>query len=498
MTKSIELADLKLLLHFLVPKSYTVMINKNSIGQHLYYTGLYNPNISKVFVNLPGSSSLFPEDNDYFLDFNSSNRKVLGYKSEQFNYINNNDKTIRWIYPSKLKVPTFLNLFNSPTLKAKLLTILIKLSFRLKISNLIKSGSFTFYYRDKIEFEKRIVGLDYDNYSIFTGTPGPNRKLLVEVNKNGKTTRFIKLAINDQSKELIKNEVKTLRSIAALEPEIIKVPQITNTDSHDIAIIENIFQDNSIKSDSLTEQHFPALHELYRKSMSNEILETSEFWNKLTHNIDSFEDDSRLNNSLNISYNLKKLRDSIDTIHKIPVGIAHMDFTPWNMYLNNQYLCVYDWELSEKKIPLLFDLFHFIFQSEILAKHSRFEKIKEQIHHVINHPKVKQIISDFSIDVDLHYKLYLLNNISYYMKIYSEQTNLHMQVAWLTNIWNESLEDVSPDEEDITHRKAFVKKFFQKLRFTKYALLKNNENDVYELSEQSDLDILIDKKDKKK
>lgn len=55
-----------------------------------------------------------------------------------------------------------------------------------------------------------------------------------------------------------------------------------------------------------------------------------------------------------------------------------------------------------------------------------------------------------------------------------------------------------PDEEDITHRKAFVKKFFQKLRFTKYALLKNNENDVYELSEQSDLDILIDKKDKKK
>ena len=65
---------------------------------------------------------------------------------------------------------------------------------------------------------------------------------------------------------------------------------------------------------------------------------------------------------------LKQLYSTISLGEAIPVSVSHGDFTPWNMYCDDQRLYVYDWEMARNGIPMLFDLFHFSYQSVIQCK----------------------------------------------------------------------------------------------------------------------------------
>jgi len=51
---------------------------------------------------------------------------------------------------------------------------------------------------------------------------------------------------------------------------------------------------------------------------------------------------------------------------KIPCGIMHGDFTPWNTRAEDGRLFVYDWETIEWEAPNLWDVFHFHLQVESL------------------------------------------------------------------------------------------------------------------------------------
>ena len=75
---------------------------------------------------------------------------------------------------------------------------------------------------------------------------------------------------------------------------------------------------------------------------------------------------------------LRRLQHELAAAGTVPVSMSHGDFTPWNMYLGAQKLHLYDWELS-CRLPLLYDLFHFEFQSAILIRHQSFPSIRKRI-----------------------------------------------------------------------------------------------------------------------
>ena len=63
-------------------------------------------------------------------------------KSISHYYISNPDKTIRWIYPKSLKYPSFLNFYSASSIKAKILSSIIKILFKIKLGGFIKSDEF--------------------------------------------------------------------------------------------------------------------------------------------------------------------------------------------------------------------------------------------------------------------------------------------------------------------------------------------------------------------
>ena len=47
----------------------------------------------------------------------------------EFRYISNSDNSVRWLFPSDLKFPFFLNFYSTSSARAKLLSLLIKVCF---------------------------------------------------------------------------------------------------------------------------------------------------------------------------------------------------------------------------------------------------------------------------------------------------------------------------------------------------------------------------------
>jgi hypothetical protein len=381
---------------------------------------------------------------DYLIHGNGQNNldKLLSYS-----YITNPDQTIRWLYPSRLKTPTFLNFYNSSSLRAKIFTIAIKVLFTLKLSNLIRSDE-VFLSVHEGSLLQRILG-KYPgyNHSIFTGTVGKNRKIIVELNNGYKSLVFAKVAISNTSKDLIQNEFHVLSKLKRENLTSIYVPTVLAYSEKELLEISNIKPKRCKQPSKLIDVQIVALTQI--NSINHKHVQWKDMQAKFE--IESLIEDLKVkvivDNGLDgqriDSYieKLSLLRKTINNEESLSCGLAHGDFTPWNMYINHEKLYIYDWELSKETMPVLFDLFHYIFQSEVMINRSDYMHVKNEIERVLSLISTKQLIKQLDVDINVNFIFYLIYISSYYIDIYSEQKELHTQAFWLFEVWDDAVSD---------------------------------------------------------
>ncbi|MFM8739131.1 MAG: hypothetical protein ACKOC0_02880, partial [Cytophagales bacterium] len=170
--------------------------------------------------------------------------------------------------------------------------------------------------------------------------------------------------------------------------------------------------------------------------------------------------------------------------------LSHGDFTPWNMYLDSKAgLAIYDWECARRNMPFGFDAFHFIIQNQILVKRNRWSDIEQLITAQLFQPS--SFMGDYAPDQQqLYLKLYLLINTIYYLTVYQEQVNWHIQVEWLINTWNEALSSMLMNQK--SNRELLLMDLIDFLSKRRYAALKLTNEAPEKISELSDLDLFID------
>ena len=369
--------------------------------------------------------------------------------AKKYEYISNPDGTIRWIYPKDLKKPSFLNFYNTSTIRAKLLSTLIKIAFFMKQAHLVKKGEFKRNIVENSRLDEILKEYPNANFSIFTGTVGENRKIVLELNNEKGTFIFFKIALFESSKNLIINEATCLKYLNSFNLKSLKIPKLLSYNNQDTIGLSNIKPKIFQQNPNLTNVHIKALLELYLISNQRK---------KWSH-LDSLKDSKeRLNNLLkgykqvnslnqkrieNLSNKVLLLIDIIeDENDEVILAISHGDFTPWNSYISKNILYLFDWELSHKETPLMFDVFHFIFQSEIMIKHSSYKIINHKIENVLKYKDSKNILNTFKVNINKNYIFYLIYNISYYLNKYTKQKELHQQVFWLIDIWEDAVDDV--------------------------------------------------------
>lgn len=363
-------------------------------------------------------------------------------KNDTFYFVPNPDGTIRWIYPKSLKKPSFLSFYSTSSTRAKILASIFRLSFYFRLNKKIGIEVF----KDSI-IDKILKQYKDSNYSIFTGTIGINRKAIIELNQNNSTKYFVKVALTEQSKDLINNEKEILNELNKYQYQSLIIPKIIESDENYITI-DNIAPKNQTQSSSLNEIHLNALDEIYSKTVENKSIKDSTYFEVIKENLDELS-----NTSLNKNFdknkieilikNMKIILESLNSEKEISFAYGHNDFTPWNMFVENDHLYLFDWELAKKDIVLLYDFFHFIFQSQILISKSDYKTIFEVIAtRIKNNSKLKDIVQKYNIDINENYKLYLLYTVSYYLDKYNNQEKLHDQVFWLIDVWFDAFNDL--------------------------------------------------------
>ncbi len=403
--------------------------------------------------------------------------------------VNNSDGSPRWICNSATSKPFFLKFYAISSFRSKIFAKLFELAFKLNLKGfLTKKVEVSVEILD--ENKSLIVDLEKSNWALFTGTVGPNNKMLVYSIQNDKSS-FYKIGTTPQSTKIIENEKNTLLKIQNLNPTSFIVPKIIREASNFIEI-EDVSVDVP-RSANLNQKHINFLTEIYTNSKQkvtiSELVESFQLETDLAE-LES-KKDCRIPNGI-----IRKLRwlfKSIDN-QEVVLSIGHGDFTPWNMYENGEKLSVYDWELSKDNFPVGFDAFHFIFQKGILIDRKNWGEIQKEIQTSISEDTFSKWSED-TLNQEFYLKLYTLLNSIHYLKIYSEQKEWHAQIYWLINTWNDALSDLIKDEK--CHRELLIIDLFDFLNSKKYAAIKFHHEAPEELSELSDIDLCIEKKDLK-
>lgn len=372
-----------------------------------------------------------------------------------YDFINNPDGTIRWLFPTTQKYPTFLHLYNASGWKGKMIKKGIQVGFHCGLGHRIKQGTiqvFAPYAPAGGELQKESTLFKSSDYAIFTGTKGENRKAVFAFEKNKKATHFLKVPLTKAAHNLVKNESVQLKTLATYSFQILVIPQARQI--HDNLLQTNICPAVARPNLKLTTIHLRGLQELYQETIQWQLLQSTPVWASIEDDLSALQsptikNDLSLDTVQQLAEKLLVLKSQIDTALPVPLVLTHGDFTPWNTYLTKDQIRVYDWELAGR-MPLLYDAFHFIFQTSILVKKLPYSAIQQQIDLLRQHPIVQSLQKEFSFSFDDAYEFYLMRTISYYLRRYIQQTHLHEQAHWLIDTWIEALTDCLYERKNVT------------------------------------------------
>ncbi len=394
-----------------------------------------------TFVNFSEESLTETESHIFsegIIDFSKVNNAYANSFTKFF-FINNPDGSIRWVFPQNNSTPCFLNLYNGSGWKSELFVLASKVLNKINYLKPITHGQFSVFFKNNGKFKTSFEEIPFDDFAIFTGTVGENRKAIISLSKNKWCTHFIKIPLTNASLGLVKNEYQQLSNLEKFNYSFTFFPKVNIQESQ--ILVSNVLPKQKNANQAWSTLYWDSLDEMYRFSYRKKSLEGTPIWKTIKDGIAFLEHPVVIKNGLKVKEieklieSVSQLFYSINSTKLTSLGIAHGDFTPWNMYVGKNKLHIYDWEMSQYDFPLLFDFYHYFFQKGILIDQNDFQKINQIIDTQLENKKAQQILKSFNIDKEEHLKLYLLYIVCYYLPKYIKQPKLHQQVHWLVSTW---------------------------------------------------------------
>ena len=411
-----------------------------------------------------------------------------GESVTKWDLIRNPDGEIRWIYPTHSRRPYFLTTYNSPGLKAMVYVWIVQLLFLLKMSRWVRSGSLTIIHTTGATLGGLPVSLSENEYGIFTGTVGPNRKAIVALAEEGEVWKFAKVAIGPDAAERILHEAEAQEYVAGLGLKRWVVPQGFVLDKTS-TLVENIKRDGNQVESKIGPEQWQAVFEMTEATLEASQDQKRVFFRTIEERLNSLRRGAQLPGLGRMVIRLQDLFEQLKEEQVIPFAYAHGDLTPWNMYRSGDTLRVYDWEMAGLK-PALYDLFHYVFQAEVLVKHQDYPSIRTSLASVFGMQGVRKRMLALDLDPVLQLHLYLLEAVSANLLLFQAQGTLHKQAWWLMGCWAEALESASANIAAPSCRGNFLQEFSQKLRTVEAAVMRGPEGGLETLALGSDLDLL--------
>lgn len=411
------------------------------------------------------------------------------------NYRSNPDGTIRWVWSKKARHADFLKFYHNTGLRPGVFVALVKMAAAVGLLKLFSNGSFSFYTSDeKCTVLSAKTGC---RWAWFSGTIGPNRKAILWEYAGGKNTgMFTKIPLTQRAEENLQTETEQLILLQDTGFKNVNFPVPVNIGNGCVKLTD--IGMNTRRTDRFIKLPFNAIKEWLQIGLSSVNYSESDFALKLEIRILDLQRmfDKRMPQG--IVDKLVQLQKVQPADNIFIDSAAHGDFTPWNVMWQNEKLHCIDLELGHKQMPVLFDLFHFVYQSNILIGNRGYHAVRAELDELFALPHWKEFIDAHQINTNDAERLYLLYTVAYYLDVYHQQPVWHKQVDWLLKTWNEALNWQLNTLFMASARKLLLNDLGLMLKPAPYAVLKWMHQEIETLPEHSDLDICISKSDGKK
>ena len=410
------------------------------------------------------------------------------------NYRNNPDGTIRWVWPKSARRADFLKFYHSSGLRAGLFCFIAGLLADIGLLKLLAHGEFAVELED--HFFRRIANTCHTRWAWFSGTVGPNRKsILWRGDRKADNAVFIKIPLTERAQDNLKVEANQLGLWRHQAMDNVVLPRFKNMGDGCLRLAD-VGKDTR-RTNTFAQLPFVAVEEWLQTGMEQLNYPESDFAMNLEKGLFMLQNvrDVRIPRSV-----LNKLallqKDDYKPASMLSTTV-HGDFTPWNVMVKNDKLHCIDLELGRRQIPVLFDLFHFVYQSNILIGNKGYGAIRAELDELFAMPQWQQFIKLHKIDITIAERLYLQYTVIYYLEVYQQQPVWHRQVLWLLKTWNEALSWFLRGDPDIEVRKTVLNDLSLIMKDKPHAVLKWMYQGMDSLPQAADMDICISRTDAK-
>ena len=283
-----------------------------------------------------------------------------------------------------------LQLYNAQTWKARLGGFLlttktgwtlakcfapkVRLIYPEKEDNEVPSGVFLDHLRTLFSSKNL-------NFAISLGTPGPQRKPVVQIaTGGGSILGYAKVGWNKLTNDLVEVEIDICRRLADYGPNSFQVPSVIHCGKwQQQSFCVQSAPDGYIvpASRKIDDDYLCVLAEMSTIGYFHAPFVDSLFWKRLKERIrfirNQYQHDI-----------LGQLTSAVEqSIGKEPISfhLSHGDFAPWNSRIVNQRLFLFDWEQAEWSAPAGRDFFHFATQCRLLLERSTAEQTSQELIH---------------------------------------------------------------------------------------------------------------------
>jgi thiamine kinase-like enzyme len=200
------------------------------------------------------------------------------------------------------------------------------------------------------------------SFAYFTGTDSPHRKVAVQVmDERGLLKGFAKVSRNPQVGALLAHEAGTLDYLQGLDLRTAYTPKVlffAQQEESSLLVTDTLKTSRTASTTEFTLAHRAFVEELAQKTAPPQPVRLGDLANSYRVRF------SRIQSNLEGRW-VRRLDDAICALESEPglelrACFSHGDFTPWNSFLSNGRLYVFDWEYAEQTLPSSNDIIHFL------------------------------------------------------------------------------------------------------------------------------------------
>lgn len=335
---------------------------------------------------------------------------VFGNGDKFYSFTNSDGKL--WIMPSK-NMQIAMNLYQPSSVKGK---IVKKFFPYLKgygiVRRILHANEGKFIISPNIfNLISNVFEQSNIEFAVFGGTPGARQKVTLQLSKGTGILGYCKFCENDNVRKLFVQEAGTLERLNNVGMKGVPSSLFCGELENMGIFIQSTFKTNN--SEILhcwTKLHKDFLDDLFEKTKLNLQFSDSDYYRYLVY--------LKENESLFSEKDREVIRKGVNAIEKhykneVEFSYFHADFTPWNMFVENGQLCVFDFEYTQRSFPPYMDMIHYILQIAILEKRLEVEQVYSYYEKSKNNCYIKRD------DIDWLCLSYLLFIISFYMQLYN-------------------------------------------------------------------------------